>query len=47
MINCCRFGEIEKSVEHGMRLLAALQMVENFIKDRSQLTWRIPQVTSS
>ena len=47
MINCFRFGEIEKSVEHGMRLLAALQMVENFIKDRTQLTWRIPQVTSS
>merc|ERR1711973_814689 len=38
-----QFGLIEKSVEHGNRLLVCLLQVEDFIKDRSELTWRIPE----
>merc|ERR1711872_113799 len=38
-----KFGVIEKSVEHGNRLLMCLLQAEDFIKDRNELTWRIPE----
>ena len=34
---------IERSVEHGNRLLSCLLQVEDFIPDRRDLTWRIPE----